>query len=166
VIQRHRAELGKFKGIKIDSTYLLSKTGTALSEDAAALAGLELKVVVDLRPDQMHFDRIAFYPHIPNYDSGMKLYGDIIDKMKTLGAKDLIIRIGDAGNMQNNKTYIQQRDETWDAFAVLAERQKINLHLIFEPTLRFSTVANFSRPNVFVLKGSKGTPSPYVKQRP
>ncbi|MFZ4767924.1 MAG: hypothetical protein ACOYMN_23495, partial [Roseimicrobium sp.] len=163
VIQRHRAELGKFKSIKIDSTYLLSKTGAALSEDAAALAGLELKVVVDMRPDQMHFDRIAFYPHIPNYDSGMKLYGNIIDKMKTLGAKDLIIRIGDAGNMQNNKKYIQQRDETWDAFAVLAERQKINLHLTFEPTLRFSSVANFSRPNVFVLEGSKGTPSPYVK---
>jgi hypothetical protein len=166
VIQRHRAELGKFKGIKVDSTYLLSKTSAALSEDAVALADLNLKVVVDMRPDQMHFDRIAFYPHIPNYDSGMKLYGQIIDKMKTLGARDLILRLADVGDMRNKEKYIKQRDATWDAFAALAAQQGINLHLTFEATLKFSDLADFSRPNVFVIEGSKGNPSPYVRQRP
>ena len=162
VIQRHRAELGKFKGIKIDSTYLLAKTVVALTEDAAAMAGLNLKIVVDMRPDQMHFDRIAFYPHIPNYAAGMKLYGEILDKMKTLGARDLILRLADVGDMRNKEKYIQQRDETWNTFAALAERQSINLHLTFDRALRFSAAANFSRPNVFVLDGAKGTPSPYL----
>jgi len=161
VILRHRAELGTFKGIKVDSTYLLSKTVAALAQDAASLAGLNLTVLVDLRPDQIHFARIAFYPHIPNYDSGMTLYGEIIDKMKTLGAKDLIIRIQDEGAMKDKEKYIRQRDGTWNTFATLAERQSINLHLIFEKTLKFSDMAGFSRPNVFVLEGSKGRPSPY-----
>jgi hypothetical protein len=127
---------------------------------------MNLKAVVDMRPDQMHFEQIAFYPHIPNYESGMKLFGQIVDKMKTLGAKDLILRIADAGDMGNKEKYTRQRDETWNTFAALAEQQQIRLHLIFDRTLRFSSVANFSRPNVFVLEGSKGTPSPYVKQRP
>jgi hypothetical protein len=166
VLQRHRAKLGKFKGIKVDSTYLLSKTSAALSEDAVALAGLKLKVIVDMRPDQMHFDRIAFYPHIPNYDSGMKLYGQIVDKMNTLGARDLMLRLADVGDMRNKEKYIKQRDATWDAFAALAAQQGINLHLTFETTLKFSDLADFSRPNVFVLEGSKGKPSPYVMQRP
>ena len=166
VIQRHRVELRKFKGIKVDSTYLLSKTSAALSEDAVALTGVNLKVVVDMRPDQIHFDRIAFYPHIPNYDSGMKLYGQIIDKMKTLGARDLILRLADVGDMRDKEKYIKQRDATWDAFAALAAEQGINLHLTFETKLKFSDLADFSRPNVFVLEGSKGKPSPYVKQRP
>lgn len=166
VVAGHRTELAKIKQIKIDSTYLRSKTANALSDDAVALAGMNLKAVVDLRPDQMHFDHIAFYPHIPNYESGMKLFGQIVDKMTTLGANDLILRIADAGDMGNKEKYTRQRDETWNTFAVLAERQQIRLHLIFDRTLRFSSVANFSRPNVFVLVGSKGTTSPYVKQRP
>jgi hypothetical protein len=166
VIQSHAAELGKYQSLKIDSTYLLSKTSAALAEDAAALAKQNLKVIVDMRPDQMHFDRIAFYPHMPNYDSGMKLYGQILDKMKILGAKDLIIRLADVGAMRNNDNSIQQRDETWDTFATLAEQQNINLHLTFDRDLRFSKVANFSRPNVFVLKGSKGTPSPLRGSHP
>ena len=79
-------------------------------------------------------------------------------------------------NFPPKGTFSAPRDDTARAscgngpkaisYHLLAERQKINLHLIFEPTLRFSTGANFSRPNVFVLKGSKGTPSPYVKQHP
>ena len=150
----------------MDSTYLLSKTSAALSEDAVALTGVNLKVVVDMRPDQMHFDRIAFYPHIPNYDSGMKLYGQIIDKMKTLGVRDLILRLADVGDMRNKEKYIKQRDATWGAFAALAAEQGINLHLTLETKLKFSDLADFSRPNVFVLEGSKGKPSPYVKQRP
>ena len=162
----HRAELGRFKYLKIDSTYLLSKTSAALTEDIAALEGLDIKVVVDMRPDQIHFARIAFYPHIPNYDLGMKLYAEIIDRMKTLGAKDLIIRIQDEGAMRNKEKYIRQRDETWNTFAALAARQGINLHFTFETTLKFSELANFSRPNVFVIEGSKGTLSPYVKHRP
>ena len=166
LIAENRTELGKFKVIKIDSTYLLSKTDVALTEDAAALAGLNLKIVVDVRPDQMHFDRIAFYPHIPNYDSGMKLYQEIIKKMATIGAKDLIIRLADVCEMGTKEKYIQQRDETWNTFATLAEQQNINLHLTFDRDLRFSTVANFSRPNVFVLKGSKGTPSSYMGRTP
>ena len=83
--------------------------------------------------------------------------------MKTLHAKDLIIRIADVGEMRNKEKYIRQRDETWNTFAVLAERQKINLHLIFKPNLQFSAVAAFSKPNVFVIEGSRGMPSPYVK---
>ncbi|MEI8376538.1 MAG: hypothetical protein WCJ35_27285 [Planctomycetota bacterium] len=162
----NRTELGRFKYLKIDSTYLLSKTSVALAEDMAVLAGLDIKVIVDMRPDQIHFARIAFYPHIPNYDSGMKLYAEIIDKMKTLGAKDLIIRIQDEGAMRNKEKYIQQRDETWNTFAALAARQGINLHLTFDKTLKFSNLANFSRPNVFVIEGSRGTPSPYVKHHP
>ena len=159
----HRAELGRFKYLKIDSTYLLSKTSAALTEDIVALEGLDIKVVVDMRPDQIHFARIAFYPHIPNYDLGMKLYAEIIDRMKTLGAKDLIIRIQDEGAMRKKEKYIRQRDETWNTFAALAARQDIKLHLTFETTLKFSDLADFSRPNVFVIEGSKGTPSPYVK---
>ena len=166
VIQSHADELGKYQSLKIDSTYLLSKTSEALAEDAAALAKKNLKVIVDMRPDQMHFDRVTFYPHMPNYNSGMKLYGQILEKMKILGAKDLIIRLADVGEMRKNENSIQQRDETWDAFAALAEQQNINLHLTFDRDLRFSTVANFSRPNVFVLKGSKGTPSSYMGRTP
>jgi len=166
VVGGHRTELAKFKHIKIDSTYLLSKTANALSDDAVALAGMNLKAVVDIRPDQMHFDHIAFYPHIPNYESGMKLFGQIVDKMKALGARDLILRLADVGDMRNKEKYIKQRDATWDAFAALAAQQEINLHLTFETKLKFSDLADFSRPNVFVLEGSKGKPSPYVKQRP
>jgi hypothetical protein len=163
VVGGHRTELAKFKHIKIDSTYLRSKTAIALSDDAVALAGMNLNAVVDMRPDQMHFDHIAFYPHIPNYESGMKLFGQIVDKMTTLGAKDLILRIADAGDMGNKEKYTRQRDETWNTFAALAEQQQIRLHLIFDRSLRFSSVADFSRPNVFVIRGIKGTPSPYGK---
>jgi len=162
VIGHYEAELVKFKGIKIDSTYLLSKTRAALAEDAATLARLHLEVIVDLRRDQMHFDRLAFYPHIPNYHSGMMLYEEIIDKMKMLDSKDLIIRIADVGDMRNKDKYIRQRDETWNTFAALAEPRNINLHLIFMANLQFSATADFSRPNVFVIEGSKGTPSPYA----
>lgn len=164
-IGRHRSELGGFKQLKLDSTYLLSKTAAALAEDAAALAGFDIKVVVDLRPDQIHFDRIAFYPHIPNYDSGLKRYAEIIDKMQTLGAKDLILCIQDEGAMRNKAPYIRQRDETWSGFAALAARHGINLHLVFEKSLQFSDAADFSRPNVFVIAGSRGTPSPYGKRQ-
>ena len=161
----HQTELGRFKHLKIDSTYLLSKTSVALIEDAVALAGFNVKLVVDMRPDQIHFDRIAFYPHIPNYGSGLKLYAEILDKMTTLGAKDLILRIQDEGAMRNKEKYIRQRDETWTAFAALAARQGIKLHLIFEKTLKFSDTADFSRPNVFVIAGSRGTASPYGKHQ-
>ena len=61
------------------------------------------------------------------------------------------------------KKLFWRRDETWKTFAALAARQDINLHLTFETTLKFSDLADFSRPNVFVIEGSKGTPSPYVK---
>ena len=164
-IGSHRTGLGRFKYLKIDSTYLLSKTIAALTEDVAALAGMDLKIVVDMRPDQIHFDRIAFYPHIPNYGSGMKLYAEILDKMTTLGAQDLILRIQDEGAMRNKEKYIRQRDETWNTFAALAARQGINLHLIFEKNLKFSDTADFSRPNVFVIAGSRGTSSPYGKHQ-
>ena len=39
--------------------------------------------------------------------------------------------------------------------------RNIDLHLVFMPNLQFSATADFSRPNVFVIEGSKGTPSPY-----
>jgi hypothetical protein len=164
-IGKHRAELGRFNYLKTDSTYLLSKTSAALTEDAVALAGFNVKIVVDMRPDQIHFDRIAFYPHIPNYDSGMKLYAEILDKMTTLGAQDLILRIQDEGAMRNKEKYIRQRDETWNKFAALAARQGIKLHLVFEKSLKFSEVADFSKPNVFVIAGSRGTASPYGKHQ-
>ena len=161
-IRRSGAGLKPFNVLKIDSTYLLSKTRDTLAEDAAALAELKLKVIVDVRPDQMHFDRITYYPHIPNYDSGLKLYAEIIEKMPTLGAKDLIIRLMDA--MPGEEKYIRQRDETWSAFATLAEAHHIDLHLVVDPSLAFSKAANFSRPNLFVLQGAKGKAkrSPYA----
>ncbi len=62
-----REAFGKVAGIKIDSTYLLAKNVVALAKDRAMLAALGLRVVVDLRGDQMHFDLITFYPLIPNY---------------------------------------------------------------------------------------------------
>jgi len=155
-----------FAGVKLESDLVWRMSEGACARLGQAMQQRGLKVIVDMRPDQMHFDRVTFYPHMPNYDSGMTLYGQILEKMKTLGAKDLIIRLADVGEMRKNENSIQQRDETWDAFAALAEQQNINLHLTFERDLRFSTVANFSRPNVFVLKGSKGTPSPLRGSHP
>jgi hypothetical protein len=158
---RNQENFKKFKGIKIDSTYLLSKTPAALDMDRAALTKSALKVIVDLRRDQVHFDRITFYPHIPNYQSGMLLYSQIINKMQALGATDLIVQIYDAGEMRGKDQYIAQRDKTWGELASLALQRGVNLHLICTPGLKFSPAAAFSSPNVFVIDGAKGTPSPY-----
>jgi len=159
----HRADLGRFQFLKIDSTYLLSKTSAALTEDAATLAKINLKIVVDMRPDQMHFDRITFYPHIPNYETGMRLYGQIIDKMKAIGAADLILRIYDSGDMRGIAKYIEQRDKTWSEFARLAAQKGINLHLVCDSGIKFSSAAAFDNPNVLVISGpkEKEKPSPY-----
>ena len=161
-IRCHQGDFGKSQFLKIDSTYLLSKASTALNEDASALAMSKLKVIVDMRPDQMFFDRITFYPHIPNYETGMKLYGQIIDKMKIIGAKDIIIRIYDSGEMRGKDKYIEQRDKTWGEFARLAALKGINLHLVCDP-IKFSPMAAFDNPNVWVISGpkDKGKPSPY-----
>ena len=156
-----RENLRKFRGIKIDSTYLLSKNRAALERDRTALTSLGLSVIVDLRRDQMHFDRITFYPHIPNYKTGMALYGQIIDKMKVIGAADIIVQIYDSGEMRGKEKYAEQRDKTWSEFAGLAMRNGVNLHLICSGGIKFSSAAAFNSPNVFVIAGAKGTPSPY-----
>ncbi len=154
-------EFAKFRGVKIDSTYLLSKTTAELAKDAATLAQMGLEVVVDLRRDQMHHDRIALYPHIPNYESGILLYTEIVSKMQTLGASDLILRLQDVGGMRNNAAYIAQRDATWNTFADLALTRNIKLHLIFSPSLSFSSTNGFLKSNVFVIEGGKGTASAF-----
>ena len=161
LLARDESGFAKFRGVKVDSTYLLSKTMAELAKDAAKLRRMGLETIIDLRRDQMHHDAISLYPHIPNYDSGMSLYKEILGKMRTLGASDLIIRLQDVGGMRNNAKYIAQRDATWNTFADLAQAQNIRLHLIFEPSLKFSSPSGFSRPNVFVIEGSKGTPSPF-----
>jgi hypothetical protein len=161
MLQHEASEFSKLRGVKVDSTYLLAKTTNALAADAVTLVQLGLEVVVDLRRDQMHFDRIAFYPHIPNYSSGTNLFREIITKMQVLGATNLILRIQDVGAMRNDAAYIAQRDATWNAFADLALTRNISLHLIFEPSLTFSSTNGFSKPNVFVIKGSKGNASPF-----
>ena len=161
LLERNRETFGKSAGVKIDSTYLLSKNAAALAKDHATLAALGLRVVVDLRGDQMHFDRITFYPHIPNYGSGMTLYGQIIDKMNAIGAADLIVRIYDSGDMRGKDKYIEQRDKTWSEFARLAAQKGINLHLVCDQGIKFSQAAAFDNPNVFVISGPKGKPSPY-----
>lgn len=152
----HRAALAGYTQLKVDSTYLLSKNAAALLEDAAALKGLTLRLIVDLRPDQIHFDRIALYPHLPNYARGLRLYAEILGKMKALGAKDLILRIQDTGAMRDQEKYIRQRDDTWSAFADQAAQNGIALHLSIEPGLKFSDRADFTRSNVFVIDGDKG----------
>jgi hypothetical protein len=161
-LEQNKVQLSKFKGIKINSTYILSKTKAALATDSTMLAQIGLKVIVDLRRDQMHFDRISFYPHIPNYKWGMELYSEIIDKMNAISAGDLILSIKDCGDMKNKDKYIRQRDKTWSTFADLAEQRNINLHLIFSPNLKFSPTADFSRPNVFVIEGEKGKSSSFT----
>jgi hypothetical protein len=161
LLEHDAAQFSKFRGVKVDSTYLLSKTTNALVADAATLARLGLAVVVDLRRDEMHFNRIAFYPHIPNYVSGTNLFGQIITKMLALGSTNLILRLQDVGAMRNDAAYIAQRDATWNAFADMAQARKISLHLIFETSLAFSSTNGFSKPNVFVIKGSKGKSSPF-----
>ncbi|MEX1049743.1 MAG: hypothetical protein WED15_09455 [Akkermansiaceae bacterium] len=161
LLEQSESELTKFRGVKVDSTYLLSKTKIELTKDAAKLTQMGLEIVVDLRKDQMHHDGITFYPHIPNYNSGMLLYNEIIGKMQTLGAHDLMIRLQDVGGMRNNPKYIAQRDATWNTFAEQAQTRSIRLHLIFDPRLEFSSVSGLSRSNVFVIEGSKGNPSPF-----
>jgi hypothetical protein len=104
---------------------------------------------------------LLFIPHIPNYSSGTNLFRQIITKMQVLGATNLILRIQDVGAMRNDAAYIAQRDATWNAFADLALTRNIRLHLIFEPSLTFSSTNGFSKPNVFVIKGSKGNASPF-----
>jgi len=161
LLVRNPEHFKKFMGIKIDSTYLLSKTPAALERDRAELTRSGLKVIVDLRRDQMHFDRITFYPHIPNYKSGMMLYSQIIDKMQAIGAPDLIVQIYDAGEMRGKDKYIEQRDKTWSEFARLALQKGVKLHLIYSPGTKSSAAAAFNSPNVFVIEGAKGSPSPY-----
>lgn len=160
LLASHREGFRRFAGIKIDSTYLLSRTRVALEKDRAALSECGLGVIVDLRRDQMHFDRIAFYPHIPNYTTGMALYGQIVDKMKLLGAADLIVQIYDAGSMKNSEESVEQRDRTWGEFARQAGEKGIRLHLICDKGLRFSPAAALDSPNVLVIAGAKGMPSP------
>ena len=161
LLTRYREEFRRFKGVKIDSTYLLSKNLAALERDRAALANAGLGIIIDLRRDQMHFDRITFYPHIPNYRTGMTLYSRIIDKMKAIGASDLIVQISDAGDMRGKEKYIEQRDRTWSEFARLSGQKGVKLHLICGDGTRFSSAAAFNSPNVFVIAGAPGRPSPY-----
>jgi hypothetical protein len=96
-LQQDSAELSKLSGVMIDSTYLLTRTSTQLTVDKAQLDALGLELVVDLRRDQMHFDRIAWYPHIPNYSSGTNLYMEIADKMQSMGSSNLLLRVRDVG---------------------------------------------------------------------
>ncbi len=161
LLAHDREAFDKVAGVKIDSTYLLAKNIAVLAKDRATLAALGLRVVVDLRGDQMHFDRITFYPHIPNYETGMMLYGQIIDKMKAVGAEDLMMRIYDSGDMRGIDKYSEQRDKTWGEMVRLAAEKGINLHLICDPGIKFSPAAAFDSPNVFVIKGPKGQASPY-----
>ena len=49
LLECNRETYGKCAGIKIDSTYLLSKNAAALAKDHATLAALGLRVVVVLR---------------------------------------------------------------------------------------------------------------------
>ena len=161
IIERDEAGFTKFKGVKIDSTYLLSKTRAELALDATKLAQMKLEAIVDLRRDQMHYDGITFYPHIPNYKPGMRLFTEIADKMRTLGSHDLIVRLQDVGDMRNKPAYIEQRDATWNTFADRALERNIKLHLIVEPGLKFSSTTGFSKTNVFVIEGGSGNPSPF-----
>lgn len=149
------AGFGKFRGVKIDSTYLLARTTEALLADKAVLDQLGLELLVDLRRDQMHFDRITWYPHIPNYASGTNLYAEVVRKMQLLGSTELILTVQDVGNM--GAAYIAQREATLGLFANLAASRNINLHLIVYPGHSTSVT---SRPTVFVLQGS-GTASPF-----
>ena len=161
LLVRYGEDFRKFKGIKIDSTYLLSKNTVSLERARATLTNSGLSVIIDLRRDQMHFDRITFYPHIPNYKTGMMLYKQIIDKMKAIGAADLIVQIYDSGEMRGKDKYIEQRDRTWAEFARMAGQNGVNLHLICSTGIKFSPAAAFNSPNVFVVAGANGTPSPY-----
>lgn len=161
LLQHDAAQFNKFRGVKIDSTYLLSKTTNALAADAATLSQLGLEVIVDLRRDEMHFDEIALYTHIPNYGAGTNLFNQIITKMAVLGSTNLILRLQDVGAMRNNATYIEQRDATWNAFADVALARNVSLHLIFETSLTFSSTNGFAKPNVFVIKGGEGRASPF-----
>ena len=161
LLGHHREGFKRFAGVKIDSTYLLSRTRAALENDRAALSECGLGVIVDLRRDQMHFDRIAFYPHIPNYAAGMALFGQIVDKMRVLGATDLIARVYDSGDMRNDAKSVEQRDRTWVEFARQAGEKGIRLHLVCDKGIRFSSAAALDSPNVLVIAGAKGAPSPY-----
>ncbi len=162
LVEHHAAGLAQYKGIKIDSTYLLSKTTKALTEDAAVLKKHRLDVVVDLRRDQFHPDLITFYPHFPNSGKGVAMFRNIVGKMPLLGAKDLIVGVSD---MYGDKpVMIAQRDGAWVGFAKIASEQGVNLHLVGkDPKAKLSGSADLSLANVFVIDGLPGGKrSPYV----
>jgi hypothetical protein len=161
---------GAVAGIKIDATYLLSKTKGHLAEDRRIIEklvgnrgpGRKSRVVVDLRRDQVLFDRICFYPAQPQYEAGLQMYRETLDRMVVIGARDLVLRIHDTWTARRHiKEYARLRDEEWGKLASMAREVGIALHLICDPDIKFSPRAAQHEENVFIIRGPEGKPSPY-----
>ncbi len=161
LIQYNAAQFSKFKGIKIDSTYLLAKTPAALAADAAMLhTNYNLDVIVDLRRDQYNPQLITFYPHLTNYQKGMTMFSNIVAKMPVIGSTNLIVGVSDM--FGNNTNMIQQRDQAWVSFANIASPYNVNLHLYTSTPNGLSQFGNLGLTNVYVIQGlSGGQASPY-----
>ena len=162
----------KLKGLKIDSTYLLSKTKAALRKDGRVLREHGLEVVVDLSRDQYFNEGITFYSYRPCYVMGLAWFDQVIEKMPAIGARGLILTVKTMFKDFENEKHYRDRDQTLNRFTRRAKARGISLHLIGIQRLRNKPVILSDRADclkadhVFVIDGfGRGKPSPFALLR-
>ncbi len=80
-----------FGGIKIDGTYLWSRSEEACREEGRWLKSQNINVVVDLLRELNHYPDLTWTKELSSYSRSKSIMEDILSKMVLLGSKDIII---------------------------------------------------------------------------
>jgi len=120
-----------FDGVVVDWRYLHDREAKVLAHEAGWIARQKLRVAVDLSSGVNSYPTIRLLDNkLEDFSAGMAMIDDVIAKMASLGARDLILSLHRAP--ENNFTPEQATaalEETLRALAIKAAMVGVTVHL-------------------------------------
>ena len=120
-----------FDGVMIDWRYLIDRTPEALRREAGWLGRQGLRIAVDLSSGINLYPDLRLVNNDPvEYETSMRVIGEVLQKMPLLGARDLILCLHRVP--ENNITAEaahQSFDSTLRELSALAAHENVTVHL-------------------------------------
>ncbi len=160
-----------YDGILVDWKYLHDRTVDALTRESRWIRLQSLRVMVDLSSGINLYPDLRLVDNIRSeYEASLAVIEDVLSKMKTLGAKDLILALD---RVPENNITSKATWESWEAtlrrIATDAHAQGVTVHLRVAPTRPASKVADavallerVNAPNLRLAAASTDVPTRWV----
>jgi len=141
-----------FDGVMIDWKYLRQKETAALQKEAGWLLRNKVKIIVDLSSGINLYPDLRLVNNIESeYQASMAAIADVMNKMKLLGAADLILSIH--RSIENNFSSTQFQTALQDTFEkLLQQAESLDLTLYCRPLPIAGKADNLSPAVDFIRK--------------